>query len=303
MNRQGSRYDRKFARIAKRLQNYPRGRSSQEEEWDLFEDLDKSRSSRLFLGVYGDLALQYLLKEFNFYDALAGKGIHHPVIKLGLDDPYRHIFRLYDGEANPSTMVAELVFRRLYRHNLVDSHTEPGLPCLYLEWILLQNPHGQFDRRRLRLPDQDNPGLGLGTMVLSLIAQMAGNLGMDGILTVPTDIHSALFFSQRYVSISPAVQAGLAGLKKAAGKYGFAELVWAERWNDLFDKETQQPYHWEPSEMIHPLSDELVRRFMKDGPYREQVAALRKRFFMREGVRYRYHKAGKLVRSERGLER
>ena len=138
----------------------------------------------MFLGVYGDVAIMDLLGEFGLLAALAKRGIGHPILDLDLSDAYRHILRLYDGEIAPSKLAAELMFRRTLLSRSIKPVAEKSQhPCLLLEWILLQNPHHRFDKAHPALPQQDYPGLALGDMVLSLIAQMGRVMHMCGIVT------------------------------------------------------------------------------------------------------------------------
>ncbi len=297
MNSRQSNYDRKFARITKKLRDYPRGRSSRAGEWDLFEDLATGSSSNLFLGVYGDLAIMDMLGEFGLLDALADQGIAHPLLDLELSDPYRHILRLYDGEIATGKLVAELVFRRTHLSlTLEPVGGEERHPCLHLEWILLQNPYRRFDEFHPALPQQNYPGLALGGMALSLIAQMARALQLSGIVTVPANLHSALVFLKSYLALSPRVQAELLALNRAAKRYDRAELVWAEHWGDLLECETGQVYHWSPSKMVQPLGDELVAWFKGHRDYGRELGQYRPRFIIRKGVSIRRLADGQLVR-------
>ncbi len=292
-----SRYDRKFARITRRLRNYPRGRSSQLGKWDLFEDLISGSSSNLFLGVYGDVAIMDLLEEFGLLDALAERGIGHPLLDLDLSDAYRHVLRLYDGEIAPGRLVAELVFRRtLLSRTLKPVVEHRRHSCLHLEWILLQHPHRRFDREHPALPQQEHPGLGLADMVLSLIAQMGRNLHLGGIVTVPANLHSAVFFLRCYLALSPGVQAELVALKRAVEKYGRVSVAWAEQWGDLLEDDTERPYSWQPTEMVQPLDDELHAWFKGNERYARELERHQPRFIIRKGVQVRPLADGQVIR-------
>ncbi|UCD38791.1 MAG: hypothetical protein JSW54_04745 [Fidelibacterota bacterium] len=279
-------YDHKFARLAKKLRGYPRGRSSQNGKWDLFEDLTTSSSSDLFMGVYGDLALMELFGEFGLFDAFASQGIHHPKLQLDLSDAYRHILRFFDEEIAVETLVAELVFRRSrWPHSTGSEQDLEQHPCLHLEWILLQNPHRRFDQSHPALPQQDCPGLALGDMALSLIAALARNLRLAGISTVPASLHSALFFLRSYLAASPQTQAELLALKRVAKKAGRINVVWAEEWDDLLIQDTNKVYKWQPSEMVQPLHDDLKAWFDNREGYAAEVARHQPHFAIREGVK------------------
>ncbi len=296
-NLKRSRYHRKFARISRKLRDYPRGRSSQLGEWDLFEDLTSGSSSNLFLGVYGDLAIMDLFGEYGLLDALAEQGIGHPLLDLELSDAYRHILRLYDGEITSGRLLAELVFRRTLLARTLEPVAENNRhPCLHLEWVLLQNPHRRFDGDHPALPQQEHPGLALGDMVLSLIAQMARVLRLSGVVTVPANLHSALFFLRYYLALSPRVQAELLALKRAAKRFGRAEVAWGEQWGDLLEHGTGRPYRWRPSEMVQPLNDELHAWFKGNERYTREMERCQPRFIIRKGVRVRSLADGQVVR-------
>jgi hypothetical protein len=290
-------YDRKFARLSKKLRGYPRGRSSQKGKWDLFHDLTTGSSSDLFLGVYGDLAIPDLLGEFGIFDALKGQGIHHPRIELDLEDAYRHILRVFDKDINPDTLVAELVFRRSRLPLSIGSKVdEKQLPCLHLEWILLQNPHSQFDIQHPAMPLQDLPGLALGDMTLSLIASLAKNLQMSGISTVPSNLHSALFFLRSYFAILPNVQAELLALKRAVRRYGRAEIVWAEQWGDVLFQDTGHVYDWQPTEMVQLLREGLRTWFEDQEHYQAELSHYQPKFVLRDGIQVTRLPDGRVTR-------
>ena len=280
-----TRYDKKFARIARRLQDYPIARSSHTSGWDLFEDLTLHSSRQLFLGVFGDLAIQDLLREFGFWDALLEKGIRKPIIQLELDDPYRHIFRVYDEHESPANLVVELMFRRTQLTvHVRNGKPEARYPCLLLEWILLQNPHLRFNRNHPALPAQEYPGLGLGEMVLGLITRMALTMHLEGIVTVPANLNSALFFLTFYQAVSPRKQGELLAIAQAAKKYGRFQIVWAEQWGDLIDEDTGQSFNWDPDDMVQPLKDPLKTLFGESADYEQELENYQLRLRVRPGI-------------------
>jgi hypothetical protein len=266
-------------------------------EWDLFADLDTSSSSELFLGVYGDLALMGLFQEFGLVDALSGQGIHAPQLEFDLTDAYRHVLRLYDGEIAPETLTAELVFRRARLSDSMESLGDGGRnPCLHLEWILLQNPHRQFDRAHPALPGQEYAGLALGDMVLGLIAALGRNLHMSAIVSVPASIHSALFFLKSYYARSPEIHGQLLAIRRAAKKFGRTEVIWAEHWGDLLEQETGAVYTWEPAEMIQPLRDEIKAWFDDADGYQKGLHQAVPHYEIREGVQAKMLDSGEVIR-------
>ncbi|MFB0515562.1 MAG: hypothetical protein ACETWG_03025, partial [Candidatus Neomarinimicrobiota bacterium] len=146
------------------------------------------------------------------------------------------------------------------------------------------------------LPQQEYPGLALGSMVLSLIARMARNLHLSGIVTVPSSLHSALFFLKSYLALSPVVQAELLALKRLARRFGRAELAWAEHWGDLLEGDAGQVFHWRPAEMVQPLADALLAWFQDNECYERELERHQPRFVIREGVQIRRLTDGQVVR-------
>jgi hypothetical protein len=266
-------------------------------EWDLFADLETSSSSELFLGVYGDLALMDLFREFGLIDALSGQGLHAPQLQLDLTDAYRHILRFYDEKIEPEALFAELVFRRARLSDTMESLGDEGkYPTLHLEWILLQNPHRQFVRDHPPLPGQERPGLALGDMVLSLIAALGKNLRIDAIVTVPASIHSALFFLKSYYARSPEIHGQLLAIRRAVKKLGRTEVIWAEHWGDLLEQETGTVFTWEPAEMIQPLRDEIKAWFDDADGYQKELHQTVPHYEIREGVQAKTLDSGEVIR-------
>ena len=289
-------YDHKFARIARRLRNYPRGRSSSAGKWDVLADLASGTSSNLFLGVYGDVAIMDLLGKFGILNALASRGIDHPVLELDLSNPYRHILRLYQQAAGPDALVAEFVFRYADFSGIRTSPGADGYPCLHLEWLLLQNPTRNFDADHSALPDQNHPALQMGGMTLSLLARMSRYLGVDGIFTVPANMHSALFFARSYLATTHQVQLNLAALARAVRKLGRLEVAWAERWGDLLHSQTGENYRWEPATMVSPNTVALKSALKKAASPAVDDAPEERDFLIRPGLRFKRLPDGRVER-------
>lgn len=250
----------KFARVARRMRNYPRGRSSERSGWDVTADLTSGGSSNLFLGVYGDVAIMDLLRAFGLLDALARQGIDRPILDLDLSDPHKHILRMYQQEIGEDSLVTEFVVRYTSFSPVqkpAPAEAQEQHPCLYLEWLLLQNPTRSFDAEHAAMPDQEYPPLALGDMALSLMARMARYIGVSGIVTVPANLHAALYFATRYQALTQRVQVALAALDQAASHFGRLEIAWAERWGDLLESRTGHPYRWTPETLVLPLTGAL----------------------------------------------
>ncbi|UCH11525.1 MAG: hypothetical protein JSU61_06450, partial [Fidelibacterota bacterium] len=140
------------------------------------------------------------------------------------------------------------------------------------------------------------PGLALGDMVLSLIASMAKNLHMSGISTVPSNLHSALFFLNSYYAVLPRVQAELLAVRRAVRRHGRAEIVWAEHWGDLLFQDTLRVYHWQPTEMVQPLREELRVWFEDQESYQHDLTQYQPKVILRDGIQLKRLPEGWVIR-------
>lgn len=289
-------YDHKFARVGRRLRDYPRGRTSGVGDWDPLADVTSSGSSDLYLGVYGDKAIMDLLAAYDVLDALSAQGISRPLLDLDLSDPFRHILRLYQQVKGPQSLVVEVVFR--YTDFLPNNEAaEPvRYPCLQLEWLLLQNPARQFDGKHRPLPGQDHPPLALGNMVMSLMARLGRYLGVDGIITMPANLHSALFLAKRFQPVSTQVQAELQALAKTARRVGRFQIVWAEHWGDLLVRDAKKVYRWTPATMVFPMSTRLKSALDALDDHKADKTRSAPGFVIRSGVKARPLPDGQVAR-------
>ena len=140
-----------------------------------------------------------------------------------------------------------------------DRRTVPELELLFLEWLLLQNPRARFSLRLPPLPGQQHPGLGLLGVVMGLLVLIAEQLGLDGVVDVPSNYYVAAVGRKHLRFLDPAAQARFEAL---SALFAGLPLADAERllhgW--AVDARTGSTVRWEPTPMVIPVSARLVRR-------------------------------------------
>ena len=88
-------------------------------------------------------------------------------------------------EGGPEEVLVELRAERSRR-------VVPGMEVIALEWLLLQNPRGEFSPRRPRLPGQKHPGLGLLRDIMGWLMVVCEQHGLDGIFFTTVHYHIAV---------------------------------------------------------------------------------------------------------------
>src|SRR5947199_9353095 len=176
-------------------------------------------------------------------------GLLQPTLELDLDNPTGDTARLY-GDRRRRELLIETRLK-------IDRRTLPGSAMLRIEWLLLQNPRGQFTPDHPRLPGQTHPGLGMLQDLIALFILACDRLQLDGLLFVPSHYHIALqgrktmrFLNPADEGVYRALEPALQGLSLSAA----AEAVAAGR---VIDSISGTPFAWEPVPMTYPVSERL----------------------------------------------
>jgi len=266
------RLDRRYRRIARRLKraDLQRENSTQFDPEGVFANLIDKWSSRYFLGYYSEEGMTAALRRYGFFEELAKRDLYDPVVRFDLSDPYLHRLTIHcDGGADPGTLLVELRARIVHRPSAYDFHDELGdeeLDFLFVEWLLLQNPKQAFSPRRLPLPGQAHPGLGIGYEVLELLTIMAERLRMGGIVNVPLHYHNAALYSVRNTFVDPQVEGVFRALRRDLGERPLAEASWAVYHGCV--SHGGEPLEWEGHEQLCALR-RRVRRYLRRRRFRE----------------------------------
>ena len=266
------RLDRRYRRIARRLKRADLQRESTT-EFDpdgVFANLIDKWSSRYFLGYYSEEGMTAGLQRYGFFEELAKRGLFDPVVRFDLRDPYLHRLTIHcDGGADPDTLLVDLKARVVHRpgsHGFDEELGDEDPDFLFVEWLLLQHPKRPFSARRLPLPGQSHPGLGIGYEVLELITIMAERLRLGGIVNVPMHYHNAVLYSPRNTFVDPKVEGVFRALRRDLGERPLPEASWAVYHGCV--SEGGRPLEWEGHEQLCALR-RRVRRYLCTNPFRE----------------------------------
>ena len=213
------------------------------------------QESRL-LGYYSRQGLELALERHGFLDRLRGKGFKEPTLVCDFDDPSRQSIRIF-GDPARSELLIELVVHR-------ERRAVPGFELLAIDWLLLQNPREQFGERRLQLPGQRHPGLGLFDEQVALLVVACERVGLAGLLVTPSQFHLALQWQRRMRCIEPQGGARLRALREALGGLSLGEMTAALQAGRVVDA-AGKVVHYEPTPMVLPLSPELQAALDSEG--------------------------------------
>lgn len=245
----------RYRSLAREIQEHElTGEPRRDDDWGLTaEDLAGAiggpRPPRRLLGFYSCQGLELTMERTGLLERIRNLGFLQPTLELDLDNPAGDTARLY-GDRRRRELLIETRLR-------IDRRTLPGFAMLRIEWLLLQNPHGQFTPERPQLPGQTYPGLGMLQDLIALFVLACDRLQLDGLLFVPSHYHVAVHGRKTMRFLSPAdeglyraLEAPLQGLSLAAA----AEAVAAGR---VQDAATGTPFVWQPTPMVFPVSERL----------------------------------------------
>ena len=122
---------------------------------------------------------------------------------------------------------------------------------LYIHWLTLQHPRGEFSESRPCLPGQQKPGLGLAREAGEMLLQMAKRLGLAGVALRPSWFHIAYAMRHDFRFVGPERQGRFEAILRDLASVSLLKLTkaMAEGRVLLDDK----PYIWEADLMVYWL--------------------------------------------------
>ncbi|KAJ3098766.1 hypothetical protein HK100_005025 [Physocladia obscura] len=135
---------------------------------------------------------------------------------------YQHEFSIDDGKT------AKLL------NTFMRSSLPEKISATVVEWLALQNPKAEFgsDRKKVQLPGQHHPGLGLGRQVTDMLVDMCQETHRDCLVSSPEYFHNAVMYNLGgWKFLNPAFQGYLEALqddlKADLEEKGMAAVSWA----------------------------------------------------------------------------
>lgn len=227
---------------------------------DIEMDLGRAPRPGWFLDYYSRKGLEEALKQYGVLDRIAALGFQPRTATRRLDST-AHLLRMTDA---PSGAVLVELVARLETVKLPPDGGSADV--IAIDWLLMQNPRGAFSAERPRLPGQDHPGLGLGRVVIVLLAIMADRLEREGLLAFPEFYHLGLLYGERFRFRDPAREGELRALRRDLAGLDLATASWAVELGLVTDGRTGSPYRWQADVMVYPATERL-RRAVSGAPY------------------------------------
>ncbi len=233
-------------------------------EEDLASALGSPRRPRRALGFYSCQGLELTLERAGLLDRVRSLGFEHPHLELDVDNPTGDTVRLY-GSRGPRELLIETRLR-------IDRGAIPGMAMLRAEWLLLQNPRGEFTAEHPPLPGQAHPGLGMLNDILALLVLACDRLQLDGIVFVPAHYHVAAQGRKIVRFLNPEDEGLFRALERALAGLPLAEAAVVVADGRLTDTLTGKPFAWQPVPMVFPVSERL-RELTAGEEYESRAAA------------------------------
>lgn len=259
----------RFRSMAREFEEHELTGEARQDDWGLSADdvasaLGGPRPPRRFLGFYSRQGLELAVERSGFLDRIRNLGFERPTLELDLDNPAGDTVRLF-GDPWRREILLELRVR-------IDRRALPAMALLRIEWLLLQNPRGQFTVERPRLPGQEHPGLGVLYDLMGLLVLVCDRLQLDGLLFVPSHYHVAAQGRKTMRFLEPAAEGLYRALQKALASLPLAAAAKAVEAGRVVDAATGEPFAWSPVPMVFPVSERL-RALVQGEEYERQVAA------------------------------
>ena len=267
MNHKHSRLEKRFHRIARQLTRFDLqkvGRSEEKaiSENDIVADLEKHSGSSLFMGFYTRSGLIEAFQRYGITKILEDKGFSNLLLHVETDDPFHHVAQLYGGDKrDPERLLLEMVLHEAVVTSKLD-HVKGIYDVIFVEWLCLQNPMAEFEKRGPRLPGQEKPGLGILAEIVELLIIMTERLGKDGLINVPRYYHTAhKGHDMGFQFFDPPTEGIFQALKGACSERPLAEATWAVELGLVRQTDGSGPYIWPGEEQVLAISEKAKRHF------------------------------------------
>ncbi|MFW5966220.1 MAG: hypothetical protein ACOCV2_01825 [Persicimonas sp.] len=244
------------------------------EEFDASELFEEPND--LWLGFYTAEGIELALERYGVLDDIRARGFKKLDLELQMDDPDEHMVRIWSELPRCDEPLLELVASRGMLHfgeELADEFEASFVPVVTLHWALMQNPLATFDGKRLPLPGQSHPGLGIAPQIMALLANVARRLNATGLMTVPAHFSNAEMYSATFRYVSPGVEGRFRALERdsfeALGD-SLPRVSWAVNWGLVTDGRVDDDFEWFHEAMIWPIG-EPFRSYFDSKRYKDAV--------------------------------
>lgn len=221
------------------------------------------------LGHFTPHGMELILDRTGILAELRSRGFPSPTVEVTAEGGLAPTVRIFGDETRTQVVIEFRVDR--------NQRVIPGLEVLFVEWLLLQNPVGDFTADRPRLPGQDHPGLGMFGQIAGLLVAMTDALRLAGVAFLPANYYLAVLSRHHLRFAHPADQAKFEALIAVLGHLSLADASGALAGGWVRDENTGEQVQWEPAPMVIPHGDAMRKR-VESPEYDAAVADARRRY-------------------------
>jgi hypothetical protein len=242
------------------------------EEEEIFGALADKRGTSLFLGRYTLAEVAAVLERRGLAREARKRGLWPLLVDLDSSDFPLQRLRIYAEAKDPARVVVDLKIREIVfdaRGKNPAAARLPPFPCLFFEWLTLQNPKAEFSEARGSLPGQQHPGLGMSKRIMDVFVFLGKVSRKAGLLAFPAFFHNAVLFSRYFRFVNPAKEAEVRAIHRAFDRVPIRKMAWIVHLGCLRTG-AGAVYEWKADEQIYPLRRD-VKAYFESRPYREAV--------------------------------
>jgi acetoin utilization deacetylase AcuC-like enzyme len=238
-------YDPLRARYTQIWESFGRDTRSHELSFTA-EDIEESlrlrgRERYLLLGFYTAEGIEFALHHCGILAHLQRLGFGHFKVEVDEASPGDRL-RLFGDSDGVRHLLLECV---LEKKKIANNEV------LYVHWLTLRNPKAAFSERRPQLPGQELPGLGLARESGEMLARVAREMGLVGVVFRPAWFHMAYSARNHFRYLDPERQGRFEAILRDLGAVPLREITLAFAQGRV--RLNGQPTTWEPDEMIYWL--------------------------------------------------
>jgi len=240
-------------------------------EAEIFGSLGDRRGTSLFLGRYTLAEVAAVLEKKSLAREARKRGLWPLLMEVDASDFPLHRLRIWAGEKTSENLAVDLKVRHIVfdpREKNPSVPLEP-FPCLYFEWLTLQNPHQEFAGLRGPLPGQQRPGLGMSRKIMDVFVFLGKITRQAGLLAFPAYFHNAVLFSRYFRFLNPVKEAEVRAIHRLFAHVPIKPMAWIVHLGHLRTS-SGASYEWKAEEQVLPIRRE-VKAYFESRAYREAV--------------------------------
>jgi hypothetical protein len=219
----------------------------------------------LFLNRYSEEELMEVMRGAGLVEFLKRRGFTPFQLSMDMDEESVYSIKVFSGGKSPENMLIDLRLsesRFVPDRGFLDQGTSNFmLDLVIIQWLSLRNPRESFTMERPQLPGQEKPGLGGLKYMMKMMHTVAEGILKDGFLDMPDHLHGAIMYSKNFKFFNPTQEAIIKSIMRDLAKNSLYDISWGILTGTVLDQNTGQPYIYEPSEQVFPVSGRLKEYF------------------------------------------